>query len=555
MACYFDSNKELLTMIEYYGYKDFAGGIFAKNVVENLESVEKNVGAINSDVYDLVSLYQYIWISSFKKFVTEIDEFAIDDNIKDRIKQLSLKISPSNKTFVDYINKNYEIVFSKNSHVEVKWYEIADSLLELIYVKFSNVVSDDVFSFIERTMPLTLLSKFEICQKRYLKSEHFENFKSLFDGLDKTVIFDDRIYIAFLLRTKANYQYDFLKDKANFICKRALEGIKQKGINTDNEEIMQLASLLEEYFKLAKLFKLGCVADYSSYSLKIREGLDEYLHKHGQHFDSGPIDLSPAVDLLKKGDDPLRLLQITHNLIDGAFVNNCNAILSVEKPDSLSEVFGELGNPRSDKYPYYKQQSMNLFLGLYTQIVTCVLCDESLSHDFAKYLTIACASVEQNYFNGDVQISSEFFGAFEVLENIISFYRTKKGDAPITKALENGCCVNLCGTIEKILRNVLIKEVGNSLFIDPDSITLMQILNSANKLSDVSSGLRYYLEFYLSTECDFKGLKEERPGKNIRNIQMHNRNDKYENTKYNDALFLFFFAVSLLGDLLIKTLK
>ena len=231
MPCYFDSNKELLTMIEYYGYKDFAGGIFAKNVVENLETLEKNVSSMNSDVYDLNSLYQYVWISSFKKFVAEIDEFAIDDNIKDKIKQLSLKISPSNKTFVDYINKNYEIVFSENSHVEVKWYEIADSLLELIYAKFSNVVSDDVFSFIERTMPLTLLSKFEICQKRYLKAEYFENFKSLFDGLDKTVIFDDRIYVDFLLRTKANYQYDFLKDKANFICKRALEGIKQKGIN------------------------------------------------------------------------------------------------------------------------------------------------------------------------------------------------------------------------------------------------------------------------------------------------------------------------------------
>lgn len=555
MPCYFDSNKELLSIIEYCGYRDFVSGIFAKNVVENLESLEKNVGSLNSDVYDLVSLYQYIWISSFKKFVTEIDEYAIGDDIKNRIKQLSIKINQSDKTFVDYINKNYETVFSKNSHVEVKWYEIADSLFELIYTKFSNVISDDAFSFIEKTMPLTLLSKFEICQKRYSKAEHFENFKSLFDGLDGTTTFDDRVYVDFLLRTKANYQYDFLKDKANFICKRALEGIKQKGINTDSEEIMQVASLLEEYLKLTRLFKLGCAAEYSSYSLKIREGLDEYLHKHGQHFDSGPIDLSPAVNLLKKGDDPLRLLLITHNMIDGKFVNNCDSIFSVEKPDSLSEVFGELGNPRSDKYPYYKQQNMNLFLVLRTQIVTCVLCDEKLSNDFAKYLTIACTSVEQNYFNGDMQISSEFFGAFEVLENIISFYRTKKGDAPITKALENGCCVNLCGTIEKILRNVLIKEVGNSLFIDPDSITLTQILNSSNKLSDVSSGLRYYLEFYLSTECDFKGLKEERPGKNIRNIQMHNRNDKYEKTKYNDALLLFFFAVSLLGDLLIKTLK
>ena len=146
-------------------------------------------------------------------------------------------------------------------------------------------------------------------------------------------------------------------------------------------------------------------------------------------------------------------------------------------------------------------------------------------------------------------------GAIEILENIIKFYKEKQGDAPITKALENGCCVNLCGTIEKLLRNVLVKEVGDTLFIDPDKTTLVQILESTNKLSDVSSGLRYYLEFYLSTESDFNGLKEERPGKNIRNIQMHNRNDKYENTNYNDALLLFFFAVSLLGDLFIKTTK
>ena len=97
--------------------------------------------------------------------------------------------------------------------------------------------------------------------------------------------------------------------------------------------------------------------------------------------------------------------------------------------------------------------------------------------------------------------------------------------------------------------------MGDTLFIDPEKITLVQILESVNKLSDVSSGLRYYLEFYLSTESGFNGLKEERPGKNIRNIQMHNRNDKYENTNYNDALLLFFFAVSLLGDLFIKTTK
>ena len=563
MTCYFEKNKELLTMIKYYGYRDYAGCIFASNVVNNIASLEENVTSINTDVYNLTSMYQYIWILSFEKFVEEIDEYKIDDDIKVRIKQLSLKINPSNKpfsktfnkTFVDYINKNYKIVFSEKSHVEVKWYSIADSLLKLVYEKFSKSISDDVFSFIEKTMPLTLLSKFEICQKRYLKAKYFENFKSLFDGLEKTKAFDDRVYLDFLLRTKANYQYDFLKDKADFICKRALENIKQKGINTDDEEIMQLANLLEDYSKLARLFELGCLADYCSYSLKIEKGLEEYVHKHGQHFDLGPIDLSKELGMLKKGDNPLRLLQITHNLKDDAFVNNCDAILNVKKTNNLSEVFTEFGNPRSNKYPYYKQESMNIFLNVYTNIITGALCNEKLSHDFAQYLAIACSSVEQNYFNGEIKILSEFLGTIEILENIIKFYKEKQGDALITKALENGCCVNLCGTIEKLLRNVLIKEVGDTLFIDPEKITLVQILESVNKLSDVSSGLRYYLEFYLSTESGFNGLKEERPGKNIRNIQMHNRNDKYENTNYNDALLLFFFAVSLLGDLFIKTTK
>lgn len=109
--------------------------------------------------------------------------------------------------------------------------------------------------------------------------------------------------------------------------------------------------------------------------------------------------------------------------------------------------------------------------------------------------------------------------------------------------------------IEKILRNVLIKEVGNSLFIDSDLITLAQILDSNHELKDISKGLRYYLEYYLSYELNPSIPKEKKPGKNIRNIQMHNRNDKYEKTNYNDVIILFYFSLSILGDLLIRTLK
>ena len=83
MTCYFEKNKELLTMIKYYGCRDYAGCIFASNVVNNIASLEENVTSINTDVYNLTSMYQYIWILSFKKFVEEINEYKIDDDIKE----------------------------------------------------------------------------------------------------------------------------------------------------------------------------------------------------------------------------------------------------------------------------------------------------------------------------------------------------------------------------------------------------------------------------------------------------------------------------------------
>ena len=140
-----------------------------------------------------------------------------------------------------------------------------------------------------------------------------------------------------------------------------------------------------------------------------------------------------------------------------------------------------------------------------------------------------------------------------MLKNVLAFRNSKKGDIPLTKALENGLCVNLCGTIEKMLRNVLAKETENSLGLDPDSITLGKLLEYENEMASVSSGLKYFLEFYLSKENNNDIPKTDRPGKDIRNVQMHNRDEKYEATNYDDCLLLFYLALSLLGDLFVAS--
>ena len=61
MECYFDKNKELLSILKYYGYKDLLGIEFAKNVINNLESLENNADSLNCTVSNFSSLYQYLW--------------------------------------------------------------------------------------------------------------------------------------------------------------------------------------------------------------------------------------------------------------------------------------------------------------------------------------------------------------------------------------------------------------------------------------------------------------------------------------------------------------
>ena len=555
MSCYIKNHKDILPEINYFSSNDFTASTFINNIIANLDSLEENITSLDCEVNDFYSFYQYIWIQSVKRFIKDINKFNISTEIKNKIIKIFENIILNNKSFISYINNNYGNIFNKDNHTEVRFYRIQNIILDLIYNKFSKTINENVFLFLEKNIPTTLISNFEICKNYYSKAEKEENFKSLFNGLESSKTFDDQIYLSFLCKTNGNYHKEFLREKASFICNRALNAIKQRKIDSDKEILIQSATLLNKYLKLARIFKLPCYNDFISYKNKIDTALNEYLRKHSEHIEYGPISLQPFINSLEKETDSIKFLKITHSLKNNTFVNNCDSIFDVEQKSIFSEIVEEYDNPRSEKYPYFKQNNMFLFLDVYCHILNYILSDKKLALDFSLYLVNISNAVEQNYFNNDVKIVSEYLGIYEIINNILSIYKNHSSDTPLIKALENGSCLILCGLIEKILRNVLIKEVGNSLFIDSDLITLAQILDSNHELKDISKGLRYYLEYYLSSELNPSIPKEKRPGKNIRNIQMHNRNDKYEKTNYNDVIILFYFSLSILGDLLIRTLK
>lgn len=536
-------NLEIVSY-KYYGTSDLASNIFIKNLIENLDLIENNVDNINAPIIDQNDFYQYLWFLNFHKFILDINSFKIENGTVHRLLEIHKKIDYSPKRFILYMNFNYKIIFDRKKNEEIRWYEYFEEVLEICF-NASNGINEEVFVYLENELPLDLLFNFSCCEKFYKK--HKSRIPNLFKDLEKTRTFDDNIYVDFLLN-QVNITDPYFIKQADFICSRSIAEIKKVRLDSDNQSTIQILGIFENYSKLANYYKLKCANEYNSFSEKLIEAKNEFLLKHGQHVQIGPVDLKPAIDMLKSSTDPYKFFQLTHKLIDEKYYNLLDDIFSVKKTSNLSELVQHIGNPRSDNYPYYKQDSMKINMWIQDGLINLIICDEELKTEFGNFIVTICHEVETKFFFNKIAISKELIGQYEILLNIVDLTYKKQETAPLYLALINGCVMNLCGLIEKLIRNIKLEEIKNIVYFDANSCTLASLLK--DKIKSLSNGLQYYLTFYLCTENNNKSLGE-RPGKNMRNIQMHNHNLKYENTNWADCCNLFYFVISIISDLII----
>lgn len=537
----FSNFKEI--SIKYYGNGDLSGNYFLKAVIDNIDSIENNIKYLNSPLNNQTDLYHFLWLLSFKELVLEIDNYNIDESLKERIKTIDSNLDYSYKRFVQYINDNYKTVFAKEENINIRYYELFRMLIELCF-KCSNAINKEVFLYLESNYALYLLSDFKFCSNYFKKN--ISEYKSLFDNLKNTKLFDDKIYVDFFLK-QVNIDDDFIKDKVQFICSRTIDYFESNNINSDNVELIQLLNVFEEYRELANHYKLSIANRFNIFKQKLDSILDEFLVKHGQHSQIGPVDLKPGIEILKKNKDPYKFFQLTHSLKNDKYINNLDYILNLKNNSSTSELFNHVGDYKSNKYPYYKQQSMEIYMWVQQRLLNLIMCDEDLYKEFGNFVLTSVKHVENNFFGNRINLSEEIMGSYEVILNIIGLAKNKDMASPLYKALINGCVMNLCGTIEKIIRNATLEEFKDIMYFDEDSNTLNNLLGY--DIKSISGGLKYFLEFYLCKEINNNIPKAKRPGKNIRNIQMHNHNLKYESTNWADCCNLFYFVVSIVNDL------
>lgn len=540
-----------LENIVFYETNNYLDYQFVNNVLNNIDYYETHIDEINKGVDNIGDLYRYIWLFSFQKMVLSIDKYQIDKEAKEQLTTLFKRIKIDKNSFIKYLNSFYKTIFDKANHAKLKWHVFFPSIIDICFGQFQQGIKKEVFDFLEKNYPEHLLANFKSCSKYFYN--HKDELEILFSSLEKTLPFNEQLYVRFLTNSN-NKDNSVLVKKAQFICERAVAEISKKALTDDSEEIIYIQGAFKEYQKLAKMYHLTCANSFSKINKDIAKKLDAYIKKHGEHHKIGPIDVEPAINLLRERDDPLKFIQLTHNMDkDKRIYDALDYIFEVDnKNNPLSEIFDDISRNRSNKFPYFKQDSMQYNSWIRCKLINSIFHDKNLYLQFANYVYNICLQIQERYFNDSINIENEITGIVDSFAVIIELSNTKQYDTPYGKALTFGVSLSICSTIEKIIRNVALLE-QTDFYFDADRITLADLLSDRFKLENISNGLKYHLEFYLLKEINFNGLDSDRPGLNLRNKMMHGQDDIYENIDYGTCVLLFYYLLSLLNDLVISS--
>lgn len=540
--CFAFLDDELKSMM-FETLDDKEKEIYVQRVVASLDLLEANIEEINADIVEIEDLYRYLWFLSFQKMAKSISEFDISDEEKERIERLSQSIKDRPKFFIKYINVNYKEVFDKIETEAEKWLKFKEVIFELIYNKYANGIYADVFDFIEKNYTTDILVDYGKYANYYKK--HKDSRENLFLGLNATYVLGNRVYRNFLMNYKTNDQ--FFAKKAEDLCEGAIDFFKKIDSSADYKDILLLEESFFEYKRIAIRYRLKCANEYKECEKKVNSIIDEYWNKHGENINIGTCDLKKIISVLnERGED--RFLLLTHSKQDYGYENILTCEFNKNDYSYFAKFVEVIDGKSSINYPYYKQEAMGIKLAKEHLYLYVIFSDKKECQEFEKYVSFLSNSVQQEYFEDSINIVDEICGIFKSIECIVDLKMRHDEDVPFIKALVNGCVLNECGLIEKMLRNIAFNEMKDEEYFNEDSETLGSLLEN-HELKALSKGLKYYLRFYLSKENDNSIRKDERPGKDIRNVQMHNRGDKYQRTRSNLCFILFYFILSILGDL------
>lgn len=545
--------KEFIKLpIHYMPFPDWQGCNFINTIFDSLNIISKNIDRLNSEYSSIWSLARYFWIFAIHEMIDDIDKYNINEKDKVKIIEICSKLTLNNKSFA-YVINNHINEFYENKYIidRLRRYEMNRSFIKICYSHFSNSLKLSVFNCFEKYYPQIVLENYKTA-KRYYKY-HPDDFISLFK-ISQFSIISDRFFVGWLIQNHSKIfknAIEGIKNVAIEYCKKGINYLQNIKIDENDNKIYEHLLVSEMCETLSYVYNLKYYVYFNEINEKLNVVFNSYIVTNGLKIELSFKDFNEFVISFEENNKQLKFLNLTHQLKEKEYVNNIDALrnLKTDGPKFLN-LLNRIWQKQSEKFPYDKQDSLNILFQSLIQILQHCLLNKKLENELFEFLLIVSSYVDLKWFKDKLHISFEIIGNYELLSNLKDLLLNKKVNKdPIVQTLIVSFSRNLIGLIEKILRNLyLLKSDSDSNF--SSEITLNQIFIN-DKLDMLSKGTKEAIIYFLTKDQDVNN-KVDRPGCDWRNKLMHNNNDIYESFSYDQLFVIFLLYIYLIDDLFLS---
>lgn len=537
-------DNNVTSVIRYYGINDMATGFEVKNILENRDLINNYLKKIKFTISTLDEYIDYLYLRCIVNY-EEIIPYVRED-VRD---EFSNQIFKMKKVYSKYREKDLALFVKKN------YKEILSEEYEGLYIK-SDVIDYTIEFLLKYCSQEDEIIKYIITNYSYKVYDNFDSFKKLFNN-SRNLEYYDLILTKELLKKNMTYRLTKIKNVLVTLKQRDIKKynekvdilvdiVKTENFNTSVDNVMTTFTQVGNMKKVLAELQHKSYYEFEKELKKQEEILDEYLKKYG-HSTKFEISIKPVVDIYEDESKEWyqKSLIITHSRDKkdkSKLISNLDyTIKYCEKSQIMDVVSTNIHADKKFTYSVINNLSISMMQGKYS--IDYMLHDDNRLNDLLSYIFAGI-----NIYFGENSLyynAMQFELDLNMLFNALNEFKKASSDKDEikTKWLVYSIETQLCGIIEKTLRNIFYDKAKENKYVNSKFATLGNLITSDEVIDVIGKNNCDCIEYYL---LDRNGV-----GKNLRNIFSHYDDMIYDKLIYDIILESLYLLLVISNTLLL----
>lgn len=537
-------DNNVISVIRYYGINDMATGFEVKNIIENRELINNYLKTIKFTISNLDEYIDYLYlrcIVNYEEIIPYVREDIRDEFSDQIIKMKRIYSKYSEKDLALFVKNNYKKILSDEYKGLYIKHDIIDYTIEFLLKYCSK--ENEIIKYIITNFSYKVYDNFDSFKKIFNNSENLEYYDLL---LTKELLVEDMTYrlteIKNVLVTLKQQDIKKYNEKVDIL----IDIIKTENFNTSIDKVMDTYTIVENMKNVLADLQHKRYYEFERELKKQEEILNEYLKKYGNST-KFEISIKPVVDVYE--DDSKEWYQksliITHSRdkkVKSKLISNLDYTIKYCEKSQIMDL-ASTNIPSNDKFTYsvINNLSISMMQGKYS--IHYMLRDDNRLNDLLSYVF---AGINTYFEENSLYYHAEHFELdLNMLFNALNEFKKASSDKDDikTKLLVYSIETQLCGIIEKILRNVFYDKIKENKYVNSKSATLSNLLSSPELIDVIGKNNCDCIQYYL---LDCNGI-----GKNLRNSFSHYNDMIYDKLIYDTILETLYLLLVISNTLLL----